>query len=138
MDVRLLLFCIVFYGFATFFRKLAVDQIHPFQFEIFSGAFHAAFIPLFVYLAGRQGPIQPAPLSAMGWTFLCTVFHISAAIAFGFMIRGSNNTGVITALVSLSPIVTLALSTTFLGETFFFFLIVAFALALLSAIIVNF
>lgn len=138
MDVRLILFCIFFYGIATFFRKLAVDQIHPFQFEIISGSLHAALVPIFLWLTTHRGISAPITLPSVGWVFLCTACQVAAAVVFGFMIRGSSNTGVLTALVSLSPIVTLALSVGFLNESFSLWKVVAFILALASAIVVNF
>lgn len=94
--------------------------------------------PLFLWFLNHKAETPTITLSSVGYVFLCTACQMSAAVVFGFMIRGSSNTGVTTAMVSLSPIVTLALSIGFLGESFSQWKVVAFGLALLSAIVVNF
>lgn len=84
--------------------------------------------------------VQATEYSSMGigLIILCTVIHIIGAVAFGFLLKESNNVGVLSALVSLSPVVTVTLSMIFLGEQFSFWKVIAFLLALFSAILINF
>ena len=72
------------------------------------------------------------------WTIICVILYIAAVIIFGFILKESQNAGVVSALVSLSPMITMILSYFFLNEEITLTKIIAFCLALASAILVNF
>lgn len=136
-NLHLIIACIILFGFSTFFRKLALDRVHPFQLQIVAAGVYAVLIPFWIYMSNK---VQATEYSSMGigLIILCTVIHIIGAVAFGFLLKESNNVGVLSALVSLSPVVTVTLSMIFLGEQFSFWKVIAFLLALFSAILINF
>jgi len=83
-------------------------------------------------------PAQSYAATGIGFAVLCNLVHIIGAITIGYLFRGSPNAGVISAMASMSPLITLSLSMMFLGEHLTSGKVLAFFFALLSAILVNF
>ena len=137
MNIPLITLCIVVFGIATFFRKLAVDQIHPFQLQIISATIYAVLVPLWIHLSAKAEATTYTNLGIVFGIF-ANIFYIIGAVAFGFLLKNTVNTGVVSALVSLSPVITLGLSMFFLNEQFSTMKVVAFFFALASAILINF
>lgn len=137
MKYYLIVVSVLLFGISMFFRKLAVDRIHPYQVQAISGIIYILLVPLWLTLAAKQNATA-YPISAVACSAACTTLYIIATICLGFLLRSSPNVGVIAALVSLSPVVTLSLSMLFLNEPFSMAKFIAFLLALASAILVNF
>lgn len=137
MNIPLIILCIVVFGIATFFRKLAVDQIHPFQLQIISTSIYLLLVPIWIYATNKIGQTTYST-SGIIYAVLTVLFYTVGSVSFGFVLRNTINTGVVSALVSLSPVVTLGLSMLFLHENFSPMKVVAFFLALASAILINF
>jgi drug/metabolite transporter (DMT)-like permease len=72
------------------------------------------------------------------YTLLCIAAYMIAAVLFGFELKATNSPGVSTALISLSPIITMVCTMLFLSEKITIYKIIAFGLAIASAVIVNF
>ena len=116
-DVFMIVACIFCFGFSTFFRKLALDRLHPFQFQIIAGIIYLSLIPFY------QSGMKLAASHQEQYSFLAIVlvtatilFHVVGINCFGFVLKNSNSVGMTTVLVSTSPILTLALCWLFLGE----------------------
>jgi len=126
---------VILYGIAAFTRKISVDHINPYQIQLVSCLLHALLIPLFWYLcSGIKG------LNVVGVTMasLTTVLGIGGGIAFSYLLRGNVNAGVVSAILGLSPIVTFTISMIIFHDSISFWKMIAFLLALLSVILVNF
>ena len=132
----LIILAIVLFGISVFFRKLAVDRIHPFQIQAISGVVYALLLPIWIYLTQKNGSTN-YDVTGTFFSIICILTSIVAAICFGFALKESNNPGVVSALVSLSPVITMTLSILFLHETMSTTKAIAFLLALASAILVN-
>ncbi len=136
-NIGLIVASIILFGISVFFRKLAVDKISPYQIQLVSTAVYVLLIPLWLQLCYRNN-ITSYDNAGVIYAAICITLSIAGAVCMGFALNQSNNPGVISALTSLSPVITIALSILFLHETMSPIKIVAFILALLSAILVNF
>lgn len=134
----LLLSCIFLYGISTFFKKIALNKIHPFQFEIIVAVIYAIALPIWIYTLYDNKSNESYDLKSVSLSVVCIVVGMVATILFNFLLKESRSPGTVTALVSLSPIVTLFLSYMFLQEKLTIFKILAFILALVSAILINY
>lgn len=124
-------------GLSVFFRKLSVDKINPYQVQIVSTIIYTSLIPLWMYLCQKQN-VPEMNASGVYFAVICTITGIVSSICLGFALHQSNSPGVISSLVSLSPMITMSLSILFMHETLSLTKIIAFILALISAILVNF
>lgn len=131
-----ILACIFLYGLSTFLRKLSLDRIHPYQLQVISAYVYVLAAPIWMWLL-HDNNIKGYDIKGSIYGVACIMVYTAAAVIFGFAIKQSDNVGVGTALVSLSPIVTISLSYLFLNETLSITKIIAFVFAILSAIIVN-
>lgn len=104
------------FGISTLLRKLAVVHFHPFQFEIVAACAHISLALPYCYLLSRvQEPLTWSWWSVL-WTVACCLVVNVANIMFMFALRSGHDTGVVSALASASPIITIMLAFLFLGE----------------------
>jgi uncharacterized membrane protein len=111
----LIIATIITFGFSAFFRKLAVDKMHPYTMQILSAIVYTSLIPVWYSLAPK-----PLDLNATGtfYAIVTTVLHVCGAVMFGLLLRSSNSTGALAVMVSSSPAITILLSVLFLQEKF--------------------
>ena len=117
-NTSLLFLTIILFGLSAFFRKLAVDRIHPYQLQIVAGLVYALEVPIWLWLLNRDQSIGGYTSSGVGFGVLCIVTHVIAAVMFGFLMKSSNSTGALATMVAMNPIVTSLLSAMILGEQF--------------------
>lgn len=131
--------CILIYGLSTVFRKLSLERVNVFQFQLVASICYAATIPVWVYVlnSGEQS-IRDITNESITFAVICTALQISGALIFGSMLKNTKDIGVVTAMVSLSPIVTLAVSIMIFGEKLTVGKIIAFLFAILSVVFLNF
>lgn len=115
MNYKLIAATILAFGFSAFFRKLAVDRIHPYHMQVIAAMVYSTMIPLWYNMAPKQFEFNWA---GVAFAVLCTGIHILGAVMFGLLLKSDNSTGILSVMVSASPIVTILLSTTFLQEKF--------------------
>lgn len=116
MNNKLLIIAtIITFGFSAFFRKLAVDKMHPYTMQILSAIVYTSLIPVWYSLAPK-----PLDLNATGtfYAIVTTILHVCGAVMFGLLLRSSNSTGALAVMVSSSPAITILLSVLFLQEKF--------------------
>ncbi len=132
-----LLIClgIVLFGIAAFFRKLAVDRMHPYQLQMINAYIYIILLPAFYYLTI---PLKPMTFPGITFAATATILGIAGGLAYSFILTKNVNPGVAAALLGLSPVVTIALSVLIYHEHISIWKIMAFIFALLSAILVNF
>jgi uncharacterized membrane protein len=127
---------IVLFGISVFFRKLSVDRISPYQLQVISGFVYASMAPMWYYMCRKNG-ISGYDTTGVVFAIVCILTGTFAAVLFGFALKQSDNPGVISALISLNPVITMALSVFFLHESLSLTKMLAFILAVVSAILVN-
>mgnify|MGYP007071589786 CR=1 FL=1 len=131
--------CILIYGLSTVFRKLSLERVNVIQFQLVASICYAATIPIWVYVlnSGEQS-IRDITNESITFAVICTALQMSGALIFGSMLKSTKDIGVVTAMVSLSPIVTLAVSIMIFGEKLTVGKIIAFLFAILSVVFLNF
>lgn len=132
-----LLIClgIILFGIAAFFRKLAVDRMHPYQLQMINAYIYIILLPVFYYLTM---PLKPMNTPGIIFAATATILGIAGGLAYSFILTKNINPGVAAALLGLSPVVTIALSVLIYHESLSVWKVLAFILALMSAILVNF
>lgn len=132
-----LLIClgIILFGVAAFFRKLAVDRMHPYQLQMINAYIYIILLPTFYYLTL---PLKPMPFAGITFASIATILGIAGGLAYSFILTKNINPGVAAALLGLSPVITIAMSVFIYHESLSLWKIMAFALAVISAILVNF
>lgn len=132
----LILISIVLFGISVFFRKLAVDRVSPFQIQVISAFVYGLLGPIWYYVSKRNGTPEYESTGVF-YAVTCIVLATIAMVCFGFALKQTNNPGVISALISLNPVITMGLSVLFLHEQLSLAKILAFVLAVISAVLVN-
>jgi len=112
-----LLLSTLFFGLSSFFRKLAVDRIHPYQLQIVAGAVYALEVPVWLYLL-RSANISGYDATGVGYAFLTIVVYVLGAVCFSTLLKGTHDIGAMTTMASMSPVITTLLSVALLGESF--------------------
>lgn len=130
--------CIILFGISTFFRKLSLDRMHPYQLQVISGVIYLAFLPMWLLILSYQQPGAKYDNLGIFFAVVCILIYTVATVLFGFALKETKSPGVVAALISLSPVITMTLAFFFLDEKFTVTKGIAFALALASAILVNF
>jgi uncharacterized membrane protein len=115
MNRALIVATILAFGLSAFFRKLAVDKIHPYHMQIISAGIYLAMVPMWYNLAPKNSTLD---LQGTIYAIITTVIHICGAVMFGTLLKSSNSTGALSVMISAAPIITVMLSITFLDEEF--------------------
>ena len=125
------------FGVSTLLRKLALAHFHPFQFEVVAAVTHVCLVVPYCYaLTKVTEPIAWSGWS-MFWTMTCCLVVSAANIMFMFALRSGHDTGVVSALASASPIITIMLAFLFLGEQPDWRQALGIALVLLGVVIAS-
>lgn len=104
------------FGLSALLRKVAVDRLHPLQFQVVAACVYAVLIPFYVWLSVEHVKGVEWNWKGVVWTVSATVVASFGGIMFGYALRSGNDTGVVTSLSSLSPVITMMLSFVLLGE----------------------
>ncbi len=114
-NVLLTLLTTLLLGTSTFFRKLTVDKIHPYQLQIVAGAIYAIEVPLWLWLLRREGISNYDP-SGVGYGILCILTSVAAAVTFSYLLKVTDSPSVVAMAVASNPVATMLLTHAFLGE----------------------
>lgn len=107
----------VSFSVVTLMRKFALRSLTPLQFEIISGITHVCMVPFFIIAASKMcEPISTWDTKDVIISIAAIIINVVTSIAFMYVLRGGNDVGMMSSLVSASPVITLMLSTLFLGE----------------------
>jgi drug/metabolite transporter (DMT)-like permease len=93
-------------------------------------------MPFWLYLLHRKNIIGYNQ-AGINYAVICCLIYTVATVLFSFALQDSKNPGVISALISLSPIVTMLLAHFFLDEQFTWIKGLAFLFALASVILLS-
>lgn len=109
---------ILFTGISVFFRKLAVDKIHPYQIQIIAGILYSLLIPVWLFFMSKNNIQFNTNFLGNFYAILCLVSYVLGAVILGILLKTSNSTGTISVLISINPMITVLLSVLFLDEQF--------------------
>lgn len=104
------------FGLSALLRKIAVDRLHPLQFQVVAATVYVTLVPFYVWLALEHAKDVEWTWKGVAWAVAATAVASFGGIMFGYALRSGNDTGVVTSLSSLSPIITMMLSFLLLGE----------------------
>ncbi len=105
------------FGLAALLRKVAVDRVHPLQYQVVAACVYVMFLPFYVMLAMKYAP-SASQIDGKGvaWAVVATAIASFGGITFGYALKSGNDVGVISAMSAASPVVTIMLSFLLLGE----------------------
>lgn len=106
------------FGMAALLRKVAVDRIHPLQYQVVAACVYLFLLPFYIMLAVKFGPATTTQISGRGvfWAIVATAVASAGGITFGYALRSGNDAGVMSAMSAASPVITIMLSFVLLGE----------------------
>jgi drug/metabolite transporter (DMT)-like permease len=107
---------IVFSGISVFFRKLAVDRIHPYQIQVLAGLLYGALIPIWMFFMTKSSINFNFNILGNLYGVLCLLSYVLSAVILGLLLKTTASVGTISILVSINPLITLLFSYFFLGE----------------------
>lgn len=111
----LTLLAVALMGLSTFFRKLAVDRIHPYQLQIVAGAIYALEVPLWLWLLRREG-ISHYDFGGVGYGITCIVTLVVGAVLMSHLLKTTDSPSMVAMAMAANPLVVMVLSHAFLGE----------------------
>ena len=125
------------FGISTMMRKMAVDKIHPLHYQAIASVMYAFLIPAYVMLNNKYGDGGKVSTQGIMWTLGATAIHMIAATLFGIVLKSGNDTGIVTALTSASPVITLMISFAIFNEQPSFQGMIGMALVLVGVILMG-
>lgn len=136
-DAALIVLCITLYGSATFFKRMGLLSLHPYQFLMLTGICYFASIPLWLWLLSNQPvPLTYAPQGVL-YVAIYTIFSLAAGVILAFLLQKASSPGSLIVMTNLSSLVTLLLCYLFLQEQLTPQKMVAVALAIVSLVLMN-
>jgi transporter family protein len=106
----------VAFGVGTLLRKISVETLHPFQFQIVAGSLYGLLVIPWYFVAKETGHAEVWNIPGIIWCLICTMLGMLGAVILMYALRTGHDTGLVAALGSVSPIVTVMLAALFLGE----------------------
>ncbi len=137
-EAVLILICIILFGCSTFFKRLGLASLHPYQLLLVAGICYAVFTPIWLWLLKSQVPAAAVyPTQSIIFVVIYALINITAGVIFGFLLKNTNSPGSLAAIINLSSLITFGLSYLFLNEQLTPNKIIALVLAILSMIFLN-
>lgn len=114
--ILLTVLCVVLLGVSVFFRKLAIDRMHPNQLQIIAGGIYLLAMPIWWHFLQRQG-VTHYDLTGVFWGVLCIVTSTGSAVMLSYLLKHTETPSFVAMAVATNPLVVFALSVFFLGES---------------------
>jgi drug/metabolite transporter (DMT)-like permease len=119
MGSLVIFLCVILWGISTFLNRLSVETASPLVLQIIVGFGYVLYLPIALKISGVGNPLEYRwSTHSLILTACATVCSILANVMLYGYLKGSNQTGAHTMLLSLYPVVTLLLSAVFLHEHF--------------------
>jgi uncharacterized membrane protein len=114
--IFLTVLCVILLGVSVFFRKLAIDKIHPNQLQIIAGGIYLLAVPVWWYFLQRQGITYYDPVGIF-WGILCIISATASAVLLSYLLKHTETPSFVAMAVATNPLVVFSLSVVFLGES---------------------
>lgn len=119
MNNLLIFLCVLLWGVSAFLNRLSVERMPPLLMQVIVGSVFFFYIPVALRLTGVNNPLHYKwSVYSIVLTVIATLCSILANVLLYTSIKGSENSGSSTMMVSLYPIVTFILSIFILHEQF--------------------
>ena len=129
---------VISFGVAEFLRKLSVDRMHPYQFQVVACVVSVSMLPVWLWMVGRNSLIGSYDRVGIVYGMMCVVMNMVGATLLGNMLKSSGSPSVITSLVGMYPVVTGLLYWGLLGEEYTFRKFVAVVVMLLGVALFSY
>jgi uncharacterized membrane protein len=134
----LIILSIIGYGCWSFFLKLAVKHIHPFQIHIVNCCVGICLLPIYLHILNTKVSAQPFNITGVMWAMLATLSATMAGLAFIYGVKYSNNVATLYAISTTMPIViTLILTSIFFREQITMMKVIGMVLIIAGALVVG-
>lgn len=135
MNNILILLCVLLWGISSFLNRLSVERMPPLLMQVIVGSVFLFYIPVALRLTGEgfHNPLHYkwSPYSIV-LTVIATLCSIAANVLLYTSLKGDNQSGTSTMMISLYPVVTLILSIFILHQHFSAWKLAGVALMLLG------
>jgi len=131
---------VVAFGVAGFMRKLAMDRIHPYQLQVVAGIVYVGFIPVWLWVIGRDPMVGGYDRVGIGYGVVCVMMSMLGAVILGNLLRSTDEmVGMISAVTTwMSPVVTGLLCWGLLGEEYTLRQFIAIMLMMLGVVLFSY
>lgn len=137
MNNLFIFLCIILWGVGTFLNRLSVERMPSSLMQVVVAIGYVLFIPIAIKLGEYTNPGYKWSLYSVLLTLLATAISISANIFLYLSLKGNNNSGASTMLISLYPTVTMILSVIFLHEQLTYNKIIGVIMMVIGAIFLS-
>ena len=121
MNNILILLCVLLWGISAFLNRLSVERMPPLLMQVIVGSVFLFYIPVALKLTG-EGFHNPLHYKwstySVCMTALATCCSIAANVLLYTSLKGDNQSGASTMMISLYPVVTMILSIFILHQHF--------------------
>lgn len=121
MNNILILLCVLLWGISAFLNRLSVERMPPLLMQVIVGSVFLFYIPVALKLTG-EGFHNPLHYKwstySIVMTALATCCSIAANVLLYTSLKGDNQSGTSTMMISLYPVVTMILSIFILHQHF--------------------
>lgn len=119
MNNILILLCILLWGISAFLNRLSVERMPPLLMQVIVGSVFFFYIPVALRLTGVNNPLHYKwSAYSITLTAVATLCSITANVLLYTSLKGDNQSGLSTMMISLYPVVTLILSIFILHQHF--------------------
>ena len=136
MNNILILLCVLLWGISAFLNRLSVEKMPPLLMQVIVGSVFLFYIPVALKLTGEgfHNPLHYkwSPYSII-MTVIATCCSIAANVLLYTSLKGDNQSGTTSMMISLYPVVTLILSVFILHQQLNIWKFVGVAVMLVGA-----
>lgn len=136
-ELLLICLCILLFGIGTFFKRLGLIELHPYQFLLITAIVYFAAAPLWLWLLSHTAILNKFTTTGIWYSVIYAVFSLAAGIILAFLLKETTQPGTIIVMVNMSAVITLILSSVFLHETLTPIKIAGVVLAVVSLALIN-
>lgn len=104
------------FGVSTLMRKLSIETLHPMQFQVVASAFYGIMIIPWLFLTNKTGHGNEWNIPGVIWCVACSLIATLGGIILMYALRSGHDTGTVSVLSGISPVITVMLAALFLGE----------------------
>lgn len=134
----LLFLCVVLWGISSFLNRLSVERMPPLLMQVIVGSVFFFYIPVALRLTGVNNPLHYKwSAYSIILTVIATLCSITANVILYTSLKGNDQSGISTMMISVYPVVTLLLSIFILHQSFNCWQFIGVALILVGVFLLQ-
>ncbi len=104
------------FGLSALLRKVSIDRINPLVYQVVAASVYVILLPFYIWICLHKSTSESIDTRGVFWAIVATIIASFGGIMFGYALRAGNDAGVVASLSAVSPVITMILSFTLLGE----------------------